>query len=46
MRAVTVAKGHDPHARYLSEIAQILLTLAAMVAFGEWFSDWARRKIR
>ena len=24
----------------------ILLTIAAMVAFGEWFSDWARRKIR
>lgn len=24
----------------------ILLTIAAMVAFGEWFSDWARSKIR
>jgi phosphonate transport system permease protein len=24
----------------------ILLTIAAMVAFGEWFSDWARGKIR
>jgi phosphonate transport system permease protein len=24
----------------------ILLTIAAMVAFGEWFSDWARRMIR
>ncbi len=24
----------------------ILLTIAAMVALGEWFSDWARRKIR
>jgi len=24
----------------------ILLTIAVMVAFGEWFSDWARRKIR
>ena len=24
----------------------ILLTIAAMVAFGEWFSDWARRKLR
>lgn len=26
--------------------AAILLTIAALVAFGEWFSDWARRKIR
>ena len=24
----------------------ILLTIAAMVAFGEWFSDWARRRLR
>ncbi len=24
----------------------ILLTIAALVAFGEWFSDWARGKIR
>ncbi|MBK8740158.1 MAG: phosphonate ABC transporter, permease protein PhnE [Betaproteobacteria bacterium] len=24
----------------------ILLCIAALVAFGEWFSDWARRKIR
>ncbi len=24
----------------------ILLTIAALVAFGEWFSDWARRRIR
>ena len=24
----------------------ILLAIAAMVAFGEWFSDWARAKIR
>jgi phosphonate transport system permease protein len=24
----------------------ILLTIAAMVAFGEWFSDWARGRIR
>jgi phosphonate transport system permease protein len=24
----------------------ILLTIAAFVAFGEWFSDWARRRIR
>ena len=24
----------------------ILLSIAAMVALGEWFSDWARRKIR
>ena len=24
----------------------ILLTIAALVALGEWFSDWARRKIR
>jgi phosphonate transport system permease protein len=26
--------------------AAILLTIAALVAFGEWFSDWARRQIR
>lgn len=26
--------------------AAILLSIAALVAFGEWFSDWARRKIR
>jgi len=26
--------------------AAILLTIAALVAFGEWFSDWARRRIR
>jgi phosphonate transport system permease protein len=26
--------------------AAILLTIGALVAFGEWFSDWARRKIR
>jgi len=24
----------------------ILLTIAAMVALGEWFSDWVRRKLR
>jgi phosphonate transport system permease protein len=24
----------------------ILLTIAAMVALGEWFSDWARRRLR
>jgi phosphonate transport system permease protein len=24
----------------------ILLTIAALVAFGEWFSDWSRRRIR
>jgi phosphonate transport system permease protein len=24
----------------------ILLSIAAIVAFGEWFSDWARRKLR
>ncbi|KRE00007.1 phosphonate ABC transporter permease [Bosea sp. Root381] len=24
----------------------ILLTIAALVAFGEWFSDWARRRLR
>lgn len=24
----------------------ILLTIAALVAFGEWFSDWARARIR
>ena len=34
-------------ARYDFDFAcAILLTIAAMVAFGEWFSDWARRKIR
>jgi phosphonate transport system permease protein len=26
--------------------SSILLTIAAMVAFGEWFSDWARRRLR
>ncbi|MGE0750941.1 MAG: phosphonate ABC transporter, permease protein PhnE [Variibacter sp.] len=24
----------------------ILLSIAALVAFGEWFSDWARRRLR
>lgn len=34
-------------ARYDFDFAcAILLTIAAMVAFGEWFSDWVRRKIR
>jgi phosphonate transport system permease protein len=24
----------------------ILLSIAVLVAFGEWFSDWARRRLR
>jgi phosphonate transport system permease protein len=33
--------------RYEYDFASaILLSIAAIVAFGEWFSDWARRKIR
>lgn len=33
--------------RYEYDFASaILLSIAAIVAFGEWFSDWARRKMR